>query len=804
MDRRRSSEKKKTNEKPQGRSATAREAKGLAMDFKEILKKKEPMDREVEFQRQNLRKQYMLLIFSSFESSKPLEVLHLLWLETSHAIIQLYRDRLAAVDAAMKQPRGKPPHYQPGQQQFGPVARRKLFQNFRNFLNSEESFWRDQLLVKMVREWDLKEAEPALRALGVVFAPDDSGPLVGPVLSVSRVPVVPPASQVTEKDGKNAEILKLAHDRALNVCQKALICYGDLTRYRELYSDPAAEKRNGRNGRSGKTQVKREATYIRASECYTQARLLLPDNGNPSNQLAVLSSYAGDSLGSIYHYYRALCAQEPFSTARNNLQVTYRKALNKAEQSIGNKNQVMEEPRRFEVEFIQFHAMLFLNEKLGAAAMKMDALAKMFGSALKERALLADTVLKVVVTALCAFHNSRLTHSASLSSPALDSEFIARDHALLLFKEMFDLASEETMECLDIPSPLLSEDEPLSLAQRISAPLRRMLPALRIVSKWTMAHLDYLSRTNSAILTQFWSSYCNFNNALKSPFPLETVPLDEEAMLEEDVEMLGFSPLKRGLRDRGGYVTGKNGRLVRKAGGNVERRDMHPNEEQLIRIKDLQNDVKLIAESKASPILESDGRFLKASEATSPSAENDMRQLDAVAAEFLSRVFDPSVMETIEETSEHSVEGEAILEDASNDDVVDLAMRIGTGHGGSESEEEEEDDEVLYPYKMSIDSVSGPATVVPPSPTNKESVQAKNAFDLLSQVLGGGALSAKDVPSLPSRPLSNPNIWAPTNQFQFNDDVYASTRGATGWPQFAKNRQFSPYGQNQKQYLNSG
>lgn len=89
----------------------------------------------------------------------------------------------------------------------------------------------------------------------------------------------------SERDALRADVLPLAH--------KALICFGDLARYSELYSEtqaaPAADAGRGR-GRGGKrgggkgpaAADRRTKTYTRAAECYNQARLLLPDNGESS------------------------------------------------------------------------------------------------------------------------------------------------------------------------------------------------------------------------------------------------------------------------------------------------------------------------------------------------------------------------------------------------------------------------------------------------------------------------------------------------------------------------------------------
>lgn len=73
--------------------------------------------------------------------------------------------------------------------------------------------------------------------------------------------------------------------------------------------------------------VPRLRNYDRAQSCYEQARLLLPYDGNPSHQLAILSSYQKDVFGSLVHYYRALCVRTPYETASENMGTVLNKAL---------------------------------------------------------------------------------------------------------------------------------------------------------------------------------------------------------------------------------------------------------------------------------------------------------------------------------------------------------------------------------------------------------------------------------------------------------------------------------------------
>jgi hypothetical protein len=54
---------------------------------------------------------------------------------------------------------------------------------------------------------------------------------------------------------------------------------------------------------------------------------LRPFAGNPFNQLAVISTYIHDPFSATYFYLRALSIQDPFLTARGNLQSTMRRPL---------------------------------------------------------------------------------------------------------------------------------------------------------------------------------------------------------------------------------------------------------------------------------------------------------------------------------------------------------------------------------------------------------------------------------------------------------------------------------------------
>jgi hypothetical protein len=100
-------------------------------------------------------------------------------------------------------------------------------------------------------------------------------------------------------------------------------------------------------------------------------------------------------------------------------------------------------------------------------------------------------------------------------------------------------------------------------------------------------------------VSRFWDIYLDFLARMESLFPLEKLPALTEP-LEEDFDMRGFAPLKRGMLDcwRQEKDMERDDQADRiKSNG---RGSVHPNEEQLMRISDLLVDGKLIVQGDVS------------------------------------------------------------------------------------------------------------------------------------------------------------------------------------------------------------
>lgn len=67
-----------------------------------------------------------------------------------------------------------------------------------------------------------------------------------------------------------------------------------------------------------------------AESFYCHAASLVPSNGQPYNQLAIVSATKGDQLSMAFYYIRSIAVKHPFPAAATNLQTTYAKLVDRS------------------------------------------------------------------------------------------------------------------------------------------------------------------------------------------------------------------------------------------------------------------------------------------------------------------------------------------------------------------------------------------------------------------------------------------------------------------------------------------
>ena len=195
------------------------------------------------------------------------------------------------------------------------------------------------------------------------------------------------------------------------------------------------------------------------------------------------------------------------------------------------------------------------------------ALASTLPELLSSRSLSSENIVKLAAVTIGAQYQCRMRGVG---------EDQALDLVLGVLGAMLSVAAAEVEQVLQSNGNAIAEDD--EELHKISPTLRRLLPGLRIYSKWLKLHIDYLARVEA-----FWAVYYRFIESIARAFPLGQLPMCEGA-LEEDRDMRGYLPISRGLGS-GPYTSG------------------HPNVEQLMRVADLEVDATLILQSQTvSPL----------------------------------------------------------------------------------------------------------------------------------------------------------------------------------------------------------
>ncbi|KAH7929298.1 hypothetical protein BV22DRAFT_1144318 [Leucogyrophana mollusca] len=516
-------------------------------------------------------------------------------------------------------------------------------QRFRQFLAEEEKFW-TQLIARYQRSFALDEAGPVLVNLGILTNSEDGTTIIPDPGVADGVQVQNAGRNHFQFPPENSTPSPSTADREtrLAILSKAIVCLGDLARYRELYNESGGRPRAGhedstiparrgargrRGGVPGFDAIPRARNYDKAIQCYEQARLLVPYEGNPSHQLAILASYQKDTFGSLLHYYRALCVRQPYETASENVKVILIKAL----EHWKTKDPAPDEadpghiaPRlrvdAFKEKTVVLHALWRLgsnSSRIDPAAIAQDV-QKDFAALVSERILPIDTVSKAIALSEGALWKHLMVRDGSSGRdrgtdrhaeqvpPSAMIESQISSHVIAMHRALLEIGAVELTET---PPEDAAEND---LAQRITATFRRTLPALRIANKWLLANFKYVMHSSAALdggrpsyqgvdnkpgsiadIPSFWTQYARFFCALRRAFPADRLP-SLTAPLEEDIDMRGFLPL-RNLMAGESASRGESAARKGNTSGNSGREKVHPNEEQLMRISDLLRDAKALA-----------------------------------------------------------------------------------------------------------------------------------------------------------------------------------------------------------------
>ncbi|XP_063795825.1 nonsense-mediated mRNA decay factor SMG7 isoform X2 [Pseudophryne corroboree] len=181
---------------------------------------------------------------------------------------------------------------------------------------------------------------------------------------------------ISNKQMHCGTVVKPQSSSCAYICQHCLVHLGDIARYRNQTSQ--------------------------AESYYRHAAQLVPSNGQPYNQLAILASSKGDHLTTIFYYCRSIAVKFPFPAASTNLQKALSKALESRE----------EVKKRWGVPdfikaFIKFHGHLYLTKSLDRLSHLREQLEEQFKNMLFQKAFNSQQLVHITVINLFQLHHLR-------------------------------------------------------------------------------------------------------------------------------------------------------------------------------------------------------------------------------------------------------------------------------------------------------------------------------------------------------------------------------------------------------------
>ncbi|KAL9107838.1 MAG: hypothetical protein Q9227_007353 [Pyrenula ochraceoflavens] len=450
-----------------------------------------------------------------------------------------------------------------------PVEKRKLEKRYLDFVKSSMRFYRDYIV-------QLSHSFGRVPALAEI----------GRNLHLELSPSQELNNEVSESLGR----------MIVKSCHSTLVRLGDLSRYRE-------------------TELKKkDRNWGPAIGYYELAIVVKPQSGTSHNQLAVIALADNSHVRAVYHLYRALTVDEPFPTAKANLELEFKKILDAWKRGDllpnGRTGQSAEAMRAW---FVCLHAHYYKDIEHAEYDELETEFLRHLAVELKERSL--DNLLQKIC----------LINIAAEYLAGRQEKFQAFDSLSSLNVKTFSRLLQILLSELESYNADNDHLERQSSTERLTATTRRILPALRQYSSWLLSNSDLLiaQQKKSLInveIKEFWKIYTDSLTLLATTFPNQDSPA-VDYLLDEDEDTIAFEPLFNQATGTRYYRSGST-QLKARVGANVERH--HPNQEMLSRIRDFIEDGRILTKnnsqslSHAVPIIQVGDRFIYCEEGLPP------------------------------------------------------------------------------------------------------------------------------------------------------------------------------------------
>ncbi|XP_022363991.1 protein SMG7 isoform X3 [Enhydra lutris kenyoni] len=241
---------------------------------------------------------------------------------------------------------------------------------------------------------------------------------------------------ISNKQMHTSAIVKPQSSSCSYICQHCLVHLGDIARYRNQTSQ--------------------------AESYYRHAAQLVPSNGQPYNQLAILASSKGDHLTTIFYYCRSIAVKFPFPAASTNLQKALSKALESRDE-VKTKWGVSD----FIKAFIKFHGHVYLSKSLEKLSPLREKLEEQFKRLLFQKAFNSQQLVHVTVINLFQLHHLRDFSNETEQHSYSQDEQLCWTQLLALFMSFLGIlckcplqnkSQEESYNAYPLPAVKVSMD----------------------------------------------------------------------------------------------------------------------------------------------------------------------------------------------------------------------------------------------------------------------------------------------------------------------------------------------------------
>ncbi|XP_029381036.1 nonsense-mediated mRNA decay factor SMG7 [Echeneis naucrates] len=322
---------------------------------------------------------------------------------------------------------------------------------------------------------------------------------------------------ISNKQSSTSAIVTPQPSSCSYICQHCLVHLGDIARYRNQTSQ--------------------------AESYYRHAAQLVPSNGQPYNQLAILASSKGDHLTTIFYYCRSIAVKFPFPAASTNLQKALSKALESRDE-MKTKWSVSD----FIKAFIKFHGHVYLSKSLDKLDSLREKLEEQFQRLILQKAFSSQQLVHITVINLFELHHLRdLTADGSEQSYSNEQQ-ISWFQLLGLFMSFLGIMCSRVLLNKNRGEEIMGECP---------------LPAIKVSLDWLKLRPSVF---HEAAIDQRQHVWPWLVSVLNSFHPKEDdVSCSSVTPLPEEFELQGFLALRPALRSLD-FTKGHQGILVDRDG----------------------------------------------------------------------------------------------------------------------------------------------------------------------------------------------------------------------------------------------